>query len=62
MNKISVHIFFTHTQTPLSRLCYSHDKGKYYKRVEVRTAEDFVARAYAIDRGLIKENQIVQNG
>jgi len=62
MNKISVHVFLTRTQTPLSHFCYAHDKGKYYKRVEVRTAEDFVTRAYAIDRGLIKENQIVQNG
>jgi len=62
MNKISVHVFFTRTQTPLSHLCYAHGRGKFYKSVEVKTVEDFVVQAYAIDRGLIKENETVQNG
>tara|TARA_R100000963_G_C4623175_1_gene90106 strand:+ start:894 stop:1019 length:126 start_codon:yes stop_codon:yes gene_type:complete len=38
-------------------------KGKFYKTVNVKyTAEEFIVSNFAIDRGLIKENQGVQNG
>jgi len=62
MNKIFVEVKLSRTRKPLSYPCYIRGKGQFYKTVEVKTVEDFVVKAYAIDRGLIKENQIVQNG
>jgi hypothetical protein len=62
MNKIFVEVKLSRTRKPLSQLCYILGKGQFYKTVEVKTVEDFMVKAYAIDRGLIKENQTVQNG
>lgn len=62
MNKLFVEVKLSRTRKPLSYPCYIRGKGKFYKTVEVKSVEDFIVKAYAKDRGLIEENQIVQNG
>lgn len=58
-----MHVSLTRTETPFSYPCYVRGKGKFYKTVNVKyTAEEFIVSNFAIDRGLIKENQGVQNG
>tara|TARA_E500000305_G_C3819818_1_gene142366 strand:+ start:334 stop:522 length:189 start_codon:yes stop_codon:yes gene_type:complete len=62
MNKIFVEVKLSRTRKPLSYPCYIRGKGKFYKTVEVKLVEDFIVKAYAIDRGLISENHRAQNG
>jgi hypothetical protein len=62
MNKIFVEVTLSRTKKPLSHLCYIKGRGKFYKSVDVKTVEDFIVKAYAKDRGLIKEDRVVQNG
>jgi len=58
MNKIFVEVKLSRTRKPLSYPCYIRGKGKFYKTVEVKLVEDFIVKAYAIDRGLITNEKV----
>tara|TARA_R100000805_G_C3605495_1_gene105926 strand:+ start:435 stop:623 length:189 start_codon:yes stop_codon:yes gene_type:complete len=62
MNKIYVEVTLSRTRKPLSYPCYIRGKGKFYKSVEIKSVHDFMTRAFAIDRGLVIEDNIIQNG
>jgi|TARA_A100001391_G_scaffold146378_2_gene103901 hypothetical protein len=62
MNKIFVEVTLSRTRKPLSYPCYIRGKGKFYKSVEIKSVEDFIAHAFAIDRGIVLEDSATQNG
>ena len=62
MNKIFVEVKLSRTRKPLRYPCYIRGKGKFYKITEIKLTEDFMTRAFAIDRGIVVEDNITQNG
>tara|TARA_B100000424_G_scaffold203160_1_gene160248 strand:- start:48 stop:236 length:189 start_codon:yes stop_codon:yes gene_type:complete len=57
MNKIFVEVTLSRTRKPLSYPCYIRGKGMFYKSTEIKLTEDFMVRAFAIDRGIITNEE-----